>query len=66
MKNKQHDIVTDLLHEILLMHTAHPEPRLCQLIHNVAMYSGWKDNDLFYLSDEQLLEGFDKMKRDER
>lgn len=42
----------------------YPEMRLCQLLSNVARTNGWKDNDLFYLSDEKLREGIRKYIKD--
>lgn len=34
-----------------------PELRLCQILSIAAKKAGWKDNDLFYLEDKQLIEG---------
>lgn len=34
-----------------------PELRLCQILSIAAKEAGWKDNDLFYLEDKQLIEG---------
>ncbi len=31
-----------------------PDMRLCQLLHMVAFNSGWTDNDLFYIEDDDI------------
>ena len=35
----------------------YPDWRLGQLIQNAAARSGWKSNDVFYIEDDQLLNG---------
>lgn len=39
-----------------------PELRLCQILSIAANKVGWKDNDLFYCSDETILKGLQIMK----
>ena len=34
-----------------------PELRLCQILSIAAKEADWKDNDLFYCSDETILKG---------
>jgi uncharacterized protein YihD (DUF1040 family) len=43
-----------------MWHT-YPDMRLCQLLGAAANVSGWKGTDLFYLEDDQLVEGLDKL-----
>lgn len=35
----------------------HPDWRLCQLLSNIAKKVNWKQDDLFHLGDDKLLEG---------
>ncbi len=42
----------------------YPELRLCQLFTMIVDRSGWRNNDLFYLEDEQLSEGLQKIIED--
>lgn len=46
-----------VLEEIRKAWSQSPDLRLCQLLSNVARTSGWDDNDLFYLEDDQLRAG---------
>lgn len=39
-----------------------PELRLCQILSIAANKSGWDNDDLFYCSDETILEGLQIMK----
>lgn len=48
------DLIYDIKHK-------YPELRLCQIFSIAAKEIGWKDNDLFYLEDIQLLEGLKQM-----
>lgn len=40
----------------------HPELRLCQILSIAANKAEWKDNGLFYCSDETILKGLQIMK----
>ena len=40
----------------------HHELRLCQILSIAANKADWKDNDLFYCSDETILKGLQIMK----
>ena len=33
---------------------AYPDMRLGQLVHNAAAITGWGNNDVFYIEDDQL------------
>lgn len=48
-----------LIYEIKKVHL---ELRLCQILSIAANKAGWKDNDLFYCSDETILKGLQIMK----
>ena len=41
---------------------AYPDMRLGQLVHNAAVMSGWKTNDVFYIEDDQLADGIKYLK----
>lgn len=41
----------------------HPHLRISQLISNAASLSKWSSNDIFYLSDDQLLDGLKKLEQ---
>lgn len=51
--------IATLIYEIKKVH---PELRLCQILSIAATKAGWKDNDLFYCSDETILKGLQIMK----
>ncbi len=42
---------------------SHRELRLCQTLSIAAKEVDWKGDDLFYLEDEQLLEGLKRMSK---
>ena len=46
--------VQGLLYKI---HNRHPELRMCQVFSIAAFKAGWTDNDLFYCSDDTILNG---------
>ena len=48
-----------LIYEIKKVHS---ELRLCQILSIAANKAEWKDNDLFYCSDETILKGLQIMK----
>ena len=43
----------------------HPDLRLCQMLSNIATIGGWKDKDLYYLEDEDLMKHLDTTIRKE-
>lgn len=45
-----------LLSAILKEWETNPDQRLCQLLSNIAVKSGWHNEDLFHIPDEKLLE----------
>jgi uncharacterized protein YihD (DUF1040 family) len=46
--------IEPLLEQIKELWLKHPDLRLTQLLSNVAITDGWKNNDLYYLEDDKL------------
>ena len=58
------DVVIEIVKMVFQIKHKHPELRICQILSNAAIKSGWNDNDLFYLSDKMLMDGL-KILKDE-
>ena len=41
----------------------HPDWRLCQVLANIAVLTGWKQSDLFHFEDDELLKGIEGLNR---
>ncbi len=46
--------IEPLLEQIKELWLKYPDLRLTQLLSNVAITDGWKDNDLYHLEDDKL------------
>lgn len=56
------DIATKIVMLVYEIRQKHPELRLCQILSNAASIAGCQNNDIFYLPDEELLEGLEILK----
>jgi len=48
--------IKPMLDVIRIYWKMHPDLRLCQMLSNIATIGGWKDKDLYYLEDKDLME----------
>jgi uncharacterized protein YihD (DUF1040 family) len=55
------DRIKTILNKVGALWKKYPDLRLCQLLFNAAKMSGWEDNDLFDIEDEQLEKGIDSL-----
>jgi len=52
------DLIMEKLTKIWKLH---PDWRLCQLLYNVTISTGWKQKDLFYFEDDELLKKLNRL-----
>jgi len=52
--------IEPMLNDLKELWQKHPDLRLCQLLSWLAGNSGWKNNDLFYLEDNVVMERIQK------
>ena len=58
------DRIDPILRELAELWKLHPDWRLCQLLNNVAMLTGWNTYDLFHFEDGALIKGMRMLKID--
>jgi uncharacterized protein YihD (DUF1040 family) len=52
--------IKPILKDLEILWNKYPELRLCQLLHMVAIKSGWQNNDLYYIEDNVIAEQIKK------
>ena len=56
-----------ILNDLKELWYKYPDLRLCQLLHIVALNSGWGNNDLFYIEDDTILNQIKKeLRKDDK
>lgn len=52
--------IKPLINDLEKLWNKYPDMRLCQLLHMIAINSGWQNNDLFYIEDDIIAEQIKK------
>jgi uncharacterized protein YihD (DUF1040 family) len=52
--------IKPLLNDLKKLWLSNPDLRLCQLLHIIAIKSGWGSGDLFYIEDDVIVEQIKK------
>jgi len=52
--------IEPILNNLKKLWYKYPDLRLCQLLHMIALNSGWSNNDLFYIEDNIIEEQIKK------
>lgn len=53
--------IDPIMKKLTALWKLHPDWRLCQLLFNVAISTGWKQDDLFFFEDDELLKALGRL-----
>ena len=55
--------IDPIMEKLTVLWKLHPDWRLCQVLANIAILTGWKESDLFYFEDDELLKELNKLEK---